>query len=130
MDASCLSIQRIIKGGLGLRPFKRHKIYGLSTQQHRARLERLKVSYWRYVFVIVGRIVIFDEKFLIMIDHLNVQSFMVYASAVEDIPERKRTVQRFRKPRFRGRVQTGRIFPGSCRIGGDGKCRVAPGGNF
>lgn len=130
MGASRLTIQRIIKGDLGLRPFKRHKIYGLLTQQHRVRLERSKASFWRYVFGIVRRIVIFDEKLLIKDEHLNAQNFRVYAGAFEDIPERTRTVQRFQKPGFGGRVQRGRIFPGSCRIRGDSKCCVAPGGNL
>jgi hypothetical protein len=81
-------------------------------------------------FGIVDQVVFFDEKLFIIEEHLNAQNFRVYAGVFEDITERVRDVQRFQKPGFGGKVQTGQIFPGSCRMGGDSKCCVLPGGNL
>src|SRR5690349_21453386 len=61
MGASRSSIQRIIKDDLGLTPYKRRRVHGLSTQQRRTGLERSKASLQRYDFCDVKRIVFSDE---------------------------------------------------------------------
>jgi inhibitor of nuclear factor kappa-B kinase subunit alpha len=98
MGASRRSIQRIINEDLGLTPFKRRKVHGLSTQQRRARLERSKALLQRYDFGDVERIVFSDEKLFVIEEHLNAQNDRVYAVAFEAIPEQVRTVQHFQKP--------------------------------
>ena len=98
MDIPRSTIQRIIKGDLGLRPYKRRKVDGLKLQQRQARLERSKALLRRYAEKDVDRIVFSDEKLFVMEEHLNAQNDRVYAAAFEDIPEQIRTAQRFQKP--------------------------------
>ena len=114
MCASRSTIQRIIKQDLGLTPFKRRKVHGLTKQQCRTRLERSKALLQRYDFGDVERIVFSDEKMFVIEEHLNAQNDRVYAAAFEDIPERVRTVQRFQKPgsvMVWGAVSSGGKFP-------------------
>ena len=98
MGVSRSSIQRILKEDLGLTPYKRRKVHGLSTQQRRTRLERSKALLQRYDEFDVQRIVFSDEKLFVIEEHRNAQNDRVYAVAFEAIPERVRTVQRFQKP--------------------------------
>jgi inhibitor of nuclear factor kappa-B kinase subunit alpha len=98
MVVSRRSIQRIIKEDLGLMPFKRRKVHGLTMQQRGARLERSKALLRRYANEDLERIVFSDEKLFVIEEHLNAQNDRVYAAAFEDIPEWVRTVQRFQKP--------------------------------
>jgi inhibitor of nuclear factor kappa-B kinase subunit alpha len=98
MGVSRRSIQRILKEDLGLTPYKRRKVHGLSTQQRRTRLERSKALLQRYDEFDVQRIVFSDEKLFVIEEHRNAQNDRVYAVAFEAIPERVRTVQRFQKP--------------------------------
>jgi inhibitor of nuclear factor kappa-B kinase subunit alpha len=98
MGVSQTSIQRILKEDLGLTPYKRRKVHGLSMQQRRARLERSKALLQRYGFGDVDRIVFSDEKLFVVEESLNSQNDRIYAAAFEDIPEQERTVQRFQKP--------------------------------
>jgi inhibitor of nuclear factor kappa-B kinase subunit alpha len=98
MGASRRSIQRIIKEDLGLTPYKRRKVHGLSTQQRQARFKRSKALLQRYADEDVERIVFSDEKLFVMEESLNAQNDRIYAVAFEDIPEQVRTVQRFQKP--------------------------------
>ncbi len=87
MHASRRSIQRIVKEDLGLTPFKRHKVHGLTKQQRRARFERPKALLQRYDFGDVEHIVFSDEKLFVIEEHLNAQNDRVYAAAFEAIPE-------------------------------------------
>jgi transposase len=99
MGVSERSIRRILKEDLGLTPYKRRKVHGLSMQQRRARLERSNALLQRYDFGDVERIVFSDEKLFVVEEHLNAQNDrVVYAASFEAIPERVRTVQRFQKP--------------------------------
>jgi len=99
MGASRRSIQRIIKEDLGLTPYKRRKVHGLSTQQRQARFKRSKALLQRYADEDVERIVFSDEKLFVMEESLNAQNDRVYAAAFEDIPNQVRTIQLFQKPR-------------------------------
>jgi AraC-like DNA-binding protein len=92
MGVSRRSIQRIIKGDLGLTPYKRRKVHGLKMQQRQARLERSKALLLRYDFGDVDRIVFSDEKLFVVEEHLKAQNYRVYAAAFEDISEQVRTV--------------------------------------
>ena len=98
MGVSRSSIQMILKEDLGLTPFERRKVHGLSMQQRRARLERSKALLQRCDFGDVERIVFSDEKLFVIEEHLNAQSYRVYAAVFEAISWRVRTVQRFQKP--------------------------------
>ena len=98
MGVSQTSIQRILKEDVGLTPYKRRKVNGLSTQQRKTRLERSKALLQRCDFGDVERIVFSDETLFVIEEHLNAQNDRVYAAAFEAISERVRTVQRFQKP--------------------------------
>src|SRR5690348_3285259 len=74
MGVSRRSIQRILKEDLGLTPYKRRKVHGLSTQQRRTRLERSKALLQRYDEFDVQRIVFSDEKLFVIEEHLNAQN--------------------------------------------------------
>ncbi len=98
VGVSRTSIRRNLKEDLGLTPYKRRKVHGLSTQQRRARLEKSKALLQRYDFGDEERIVFFYEKLFVIEEHLNAQNITVYAAAFEVILEQVRTAQRFQKP--------------------------------
>lgn len=98
MKESRSSIQRILKQDLGLTPFKRRKVHGLTMQQRKTRLERSKTLLQRYDFCNGERIVFSDEKLFVIEEHLNAQNDRVYAGTFEALPEHVRNVQRFQKP--------------------------------
>jgi hypothetical protein len=54
-------------------PYRRRKVYGLSTQQRRTRIESSKASLQRYDFGDVKHIVFSDEKLFVIEEHLNAQ---------------------------------------------------------
>jgi len=82
---------------LGLTPYKRRKVHGLSTQQRRARLERSKRLFSGTISCEVERMVFSDEKLFVIEEQLNAQNYRVYAAAFEVISERGRTAQRFQR---------------------------------
>lgn len=98
MKLSHSTVRRMLIEDLGLTPFKRRKVHGLTKQQRKARLDRSKALLRRYTDNDVDRIVFSDEKLFVIQEHLNAQNDRVYAAAIKDIPEQVRTAQRFQKP--------------------------------
>ena len=91
------SLNRVVKEELGLRPYKKRKIHGLTRLQEKKRLERSKVLLERYADEKLDEIIFSDEKLFGVEERFNKQNDRIYALSIEDIPEYMRTVQRFQK---------------------------------
>jgi inhibitor of nuclear factor kappa-B kinase subunit alpha len=98
LHTSRRTIQRLLKDDLGLKPYKRQKVHGLSIAQKEKRLLRCKRLLRRFPKSRAKSIVFSDEKIFTVEEKLNSQNDRIYAAAIEDIPEEIRTVQRFQSP--------------------------------
>ena len=85
------SIRRIIREDLGLHPYKKRQLHGLTSAQEDKRLIRSK----ELLSKDLEKIVFSDEKFFGVEEKLNSQNTRIYSLAIEDIPEEIRTSQRF-----------------------------------
>ncbi len=98
LDTPRTTVRRIVKDDIGLKPYKHQKVHGLSTAQKDKRLVRCKRLLRRSGNNRVNSIVFSDEKIFTVEEKLNKQNDRIYAAAIEDIPEKIRTVQRFQSP--------------------------------
>lgn len=89
------SIRRIIREDLGLHPYKKRQLHGLTSAQEDKRLIRSKELRSRHGNQDLEKIVFSDEKFFGVEEKLNSQNTRIYSLAIEDIPEEIRTAQRF-----------------------------------
>lgn len=89
------SIRRILKEDLGLHPYKKRQLHGLTSAQEDKRLVRSKELLSLHGDQDLEKIVFSDEKFFGVEEKLNSQNTRIYSLAIEDIPEEIRTVQRF-----------------------------------
>lgn len=92
---SARSMGRILKIDLMLRPYKKRVQHGLSAQQKEARERKCKSLLKRHGRRRVKKIVFSDEKLFVVQQSHNAQNDRVYGVKFEDIPEQKRTVQRY-----------------------------------
>jgi inhibitor of nuclear factor kappa-B kinase subunit alpha len=98
LDTPRTTVRRIVRDDIGLKPYKRQKVHGLSTAQKDKRLVRCKRLLRWSGNNRVNSIVFSDEKIFTVEEKLNKQNDRIYAAAIEDIPEEIRTVQRFQSP--------------------------------
>ena len=89
------STRRIIKEDLGLKPYKKRKLHGLTSAQIEKRRVRSKELLKRHGKSNLEHIVFSDEKLFSVEERFNSQNSRIYALSIEDIPEHMRTVQRF-----------------------------------
>jgi hypothetical protein len=88
-------LRRIIKEDLGLKPYKKRKVHGLTDAQKEKRLVRSKQLLERHGSSDLEQLVFSDEKLFSVQEKLNSQNTCIYSLSIEDIPEHLRTVQRF-----------------------------------
>jgi transposase len=98
LKTSRTTMRRIIKDDLGLRPYKKRKVHGLTCAAKQKRLIRSKDLLERFANSDLKNLVFSDEKLFTVQQSLNLQNDRVYAAAFADIPEEMRTVQRFSHP--------------------------------
>ncbi|CAF4604159.1 unnamed protein product [Rotaria socialis] len=94
-DIDNRSMRRILQIDLGLIPYKKRNLHGLSAKQTVARLKRCKALLVRHGSDDIRKIVFSDEKLFVVEQKYNRQNNRIYALSIEDIPENIRTVQRF-----------------------------------
>lgn len=94
-NVSLSSMQRLLKIDLGLKPYKKRKLHGLSSQQMVKRHQRAKALLKRHGAEGVKKIVFSDEKLFVVEEKFNAQNHRIYAMAIEDVPKKIRNVQRF-----------------------------------
>ena len=92
------TVRRIVMDDIGLKPYKRQKVHGISAAQKEKRLIRCKRLLRRSATNGANSIVFSDEKIFTVEEKLNKQNDRIYAAAIEDIPEEMRTVPRFQSP--------------------------------
>ena len=95
LNASARSIHRIVKEDLGLKPYKKRKLHGLTEAQEKNRTIRSKELLRLHGKTDLEHLVFSDEKLFTVEEKLNYQNTRVYSLAFEDIPEHLRTVARF-----------------------------------
>ena len=95
LGVSKTSINRMLKKGLRLKPFKKRRAQGLSIEQKRKRLHRSKALLERHAGENLEKIIFSDEKLFSVEESFNNQNVGVYAASFQDIQEELRTVQRF-----------------------------------
>lgn len=89
------TVGKILKQDLGMRPYKKRRVQGLSLDNKKKRLERCEVLKTRHAGENLERVVFSDEKLFGVEEKLNSQNVRLYSMSIEDIPEELRTVQRF-----------------------------------
>lgn len=89
------SMRRIIKVELGLRPYRKRKMHGLTAKQKLTRIQRCKMLLKRHGKKKVEKIIFSDEKLFVMQQSHNPKNDVVYSLCIQDIPEHLRAVQRF-----------------------------------
>lgn len=94
-DLSVRSVQRIVKIDLGLKPYKKRKLHGLTSAQIEKHLARSSKPLDWHGESNLEHMAFSDEKLFSVEERLNSQNSRIYALAIEDIPEDMRTVQRF-----------------------------------
>lgn len=94
---SVRSIRRILIEHMGLYPYKKRHLHGLTSSQVEKRLTRSQELLSRHGNEDLETIVFSDEKFFGVEEKLNSQNSRIYSLAIEAIPEEMRTVQRFQK---------------------------------
>ncbi len=95
VHTSLSTLQRVVKEDLGLKPYKKRKVQGLTQQQRVKRHQRAKMLLKRFANQEIDQIVYSDEKLFSVEERVNRQNVRIYAVSFEDIPEHMRTVQRF-----------------------------------
>lgn len=94
-NVSATSMRRLLAKDLGLKPYRKRKIHGLSDEQKKKRLERSKLLLKRHGVRKVKKIIFSDEKLFLTEQCHNAKNDVVYSLSFEDIPEEQRTVKRF-----------------------------------
>lgn len=94
-NVSKYSMDCILRDDLKVRPYRKRKMHGLTAAQNLKRLDRSRKLAKRHAGRKVENIIFSDEKFFTMEQHHNAKNNVVYSASFEDIPEHKRTVQRF-----------------------------------
>lgn len=89
------SMRRLLNIDLGVIPYKRIRRHGLSDRQKEERVKRSKSLLKRHDGESVKSIVFSDEKLFITEEKFNAQNDRIYSLAIEDIPEKLRTVSTF-----------------------------------
>ena len=95
LKCSKTSIQTILVSDLGLKPYKKRKVHGLTSEQKKKRHQRSKQLLLQHAAEHMDQIVFSDEKFFTVEESFNPQNVRVYAASFQEIPEHMRTVQRF-----------------------------------
>lgn len=98
LNTSRSTIRRIIDEDLGLHPYKKRKVPGLTAAKKKKRLDRSKALFERFPSQNLENLVFSDEKLFNVEESLNSQNDRIYAATFEDIPEEMRNVQRFQHP--------------------------------
>ena len=88
---------RIVSEDLGLKAYKKRKQHGLTLDQKAKRLDRSEILLREHGRTDLEHLVFSDEKLFGVEESFNPQNTRIYSLAIEDIPEHKRTVQRFQK---------------------------------
>lgn len=110
-NVSRTTMRRVINDDLGMSAFKQKRGYGLTIKNKENRLKRCKELLRRHA---TSNIVFSDEKLFLLQPSLNVQNDRVYAVSAADIPEHRKTVQRFQnvpKVMVWGAFSAGHKFP-------------------
>jgi transposase len=94
-NVSRFAMDSILRDDLGLRPYRKRKVHGLTQKQKDKRLERCAKLAKRHAGRKVEKIVFSDEKFFVLQQCHNAKNNVVYAKGFEEIPEHLRSVQRF-----------------------------------
>lgn len=95
LNTSRTTLQRVVKKDLGLKPYKKRKVQGLTQQQLVKRMKRSQMLLKRFANQEIDHIVFSDEKLFGVEERVNSQNVRIYSASFEDIPEHMRTVQRF-----------------------------------
>ena len=90
------SVRLILKEDLGLHPYKKRKVHGLTIAQIQKRFTRSKQLINWLDDHDLEKVVFSDEKLFGVEEKLNSQNVRIYAMSIEDIPEEQRTVKRFK----------------------------------
>lgn len=104
-------MRRVLKEDLGMTPFKKCRRHGLTIKNKIARKQRSKELLRRHA---KSNIVFSDEKMFLLQPTLNSQNDRVYGVSIHDIPEDKKTIQRFQnvpKVMVWGAFSAGHKFP-------------------
>lgn len=88
---------RIVSEDLGLKAYKKRKQHGLTLDQKAKRLDRSEILLREHGRTDLEHLVFSDEKLFGVQESFNPENTRIYSLAIEDIPEHKRTVQRFQK---------------------------------
>lgn len=89
------SMRRILRDDLGLRPYRKRKVHGLTAAQKEKRLKRCPALAKRHGGRKVEKVIFSDEKLFVLEQHDNRKNNVVYSTSFEAIPEELRGVQRF-----------------------------------
>lgn len=95
LKTSQRTVRRVVREDLGLTPYKKRRVQGLSQLQIEKRLQRCKELLTRFAGKKIDELVFSDEKIFTVEEKLNHQNTRIYSVSFEDIPEEMRTVQRF-----------------------------------
>ena len=95
LKTSRRTLQSVVKEDLGLCPYQKRRVAGLTQPQMATRLERAKQLLDRFADQDLDKIVFSDEKFFGVEEKFNAQNVRIYSASIKDIPEEMRTVQRF-----------------------------------
>lgn len=98
LNTSSTSIRRIIREDIGLYPYKKRQVFGLTADKKKKRFDRAKVLIERFANSGFENLVFSDEKLFNVEETLNNQNNRIYAASFEDIPEEMRSVERFHHP--------------------------------
>ncbi|CAF3422602.1 unnamed protein product [Rotaria socialis] len=90
-DIDNRSMRRILQIDLGLKPYQKRKLDGLSTKQTVARLKRCKALLAQHGSDDIRKIVFSDEKLFVVQQKYKRQNDRIYALSIEDIPEMPNT---------------------------------------
>lgn len=89
------SMRRILRNELGLMPYRKRKIHGLTAKQRLTRVQRCKQLLKRHGGKKVEKIIFSDEKLFVMQQAHNPKNDVVYSVSIQNIPEHLLFVQRF-----------------------------------
>ncbi|XP_065671865.1 uncharacterized protein LOC136089723 [Hydra vulgaris] len=81
------SMRELLKLALGLKPYRKHNVYGLTANQKLTRLQRCKTLLRQYGHCAVQNIIYSDEKLFVMEQSFNAKNNVVWSTSLKDIPQ-------------------------------------------
>ncbi|XP_065668110.1 uncharacterized protein LOC136088341 [Hydra vulgaris] len=87
------SMRELLKLDLGLKPYRKHKVHGLTANQKLARLQRCITLLREYDHCAVQNIIFSDEKLFVMEQSFNAKNNVVWSTSLKDIPQSSGIVQ-------------------------------------